>query len=130
MGEGLQNGPLGLIEVVSHVLSYTRLVGILLASVILAVLINSVAVSEFHSGAVGIVIGVAVLIIGQGFNVVLAVFEPTIQGMRLMFVEYFSKFYEGGGHPFQPFGAERTHTLPSRAASPPAAPAAPSGPPA
>ncbi|MCI4357491.1 MAG: hypothetical protein L3J95_03870 [Thermoplasmata archaeon] len=131
-GEGLQNGPLGLIEVVSHVLSYTRLVGILLASVILAVLINSVAVAEFHSGAVGVAIGVAVLVIGQGFNVVLAVFEPTIQGMRLMFVEYFSKFYEGGGRPFQPFGADRTHTLPYRSPSPPPPTGAPApvGPPA
>ncbi len=111
-GEGLQNGMLGLIEVVSHILSYTRLVGILLASVILAALINSVAVGEFHSGGLAILIGAVVLVVGQSFNVILCVFEPAIQGMRLMFVEYFSKFYEGDGHEFRPFGADRRHTLP------------------
>ena len=49
---------------------------------------------------------------GQSFNVILGVFEPGIQGARLIFVEYFSKFYSGNGKPFRPFGAERTHTLP------------------
>ncbi len=125
-GEGLQNGLLGLIEVVSHVLSYTRLVGILLASVILALLINSVAIGSFHSGGLAIVLGVVILVVGQTFNVILSVFEPSIQGMRLMFVEYFSKFYEGDGHEFHPFGADRVHTLPLVAAGhEPTSPGAP-----
>jgi V/A-type H+/Na+-transporting ATPase subunit I len=109
-GEGLQNGLLGLIEVVSHILSYTRLVGILLASVILAVLINTAATGYFHQS--NYVAGLGLLIVGQLFNLVLAVFEPSIQGMRLMFVEYFSKFYEGDGKEFHPFGGPRVHTTP------------------
>lgn len=130
-GEGLQNGMLGLIEVLSHILSYTRLIGILLASVILASLINGAGAGLFHTGGVSIVGGIAILFIGQSFNVILSVFEPSIQGMRLMFVEYFSKFYEGDGVEFHPFGAERTHTLPVVAADgrpvggPGAAPAGP-----
>jgi V/A-type H+-transporting ATPase subunit I len=112
LGEGLQMGMMGLIEVVSHILSYTRLVGILLASVILALVINTIAGGLVHGGTlVGIIAGLAIILIGQSFNVILGVFEPGIQGARLIFVEYFSKFYSGNGKLFQPFGAPRTHTI-------------------
>ncbi len=113
-GEGIQSGMLGLIEVVSHILSYTRLVGILLASVILALVINKIGGGMVLGGSiVGIVAGLVILVIGQSFNVILGVFEPGIQGARLIFVEYFSKFYTGNGRPFRPFGAPRSHTVPS-----------------
>jgi len=113
-GEGLQMGMMGLIEVVSHILSYTRLVGILLASVILAFVINTIATGLITGGTiVGIVAALVILVVGQSFNVILGVFEPGIQGARLIFVEYFSKFYSGNGKQFRPFGAPRTHTLSS-----------------
>ena len=114
VGEGVQAGGMELIEVVSHILSYTRLVGILLASVILALVINDIGGGLIvHDGIVGIVAGAVVIVVGQTFNVVLGVFEPGIQGARLIFVEHFSKFYSGNGRPFRPFGVERKHTVPS-----------------
>jgi V/A-type H+/Na+-transporting ATPase subunit I len=112
-GEGMNGLLVGLIEIVSHILSYTRLVGILLASVILALVINTVAGGLVRGGAVGIVAGILLLVVGQTFNVILGVFEPGIQGARLLFVEYFSKFYTGNGRPFRPFGAARNHTVPT-----------------
>jgi V/A-type H+/Na+-transporting ATPase subunit I len=116
-GEGIQTGMLGLIEVISHILSYMRLVGILLASVILALVINTIAVGRIQAGGllepVWILVALIILVAGQGFNVILGVFEPGIQGARLIFVEYFSKFYSGNGRPFRPFGVPRTHTVPS-----------------
>ncbi len=115
--EGIMQGAMSIIEVLSHVLSYTRLVGILLASVILAVVINSISIGLLRShGALApvlIVFGLVILVGGQAFNVILGVFEPGIQGARLIFVEYFSKFYSGNGRPFRPFGAARTHTVSS-----------------
>ncbi len=111
-GEGIQTGMMGLIEVVSHILSYTRLVGILLASIILALVINSIGAGLVLGGTiVGVIAGLVIIVIGQSFNVILGVFEPGIQGARLIFVEYFSKFYSGNGKPFRPFGAARTHTV-------------------
>jgi V/A-type H+-transporting ATPase subunit I len=113
-GEGLQSGMMGLIEVVSHILSYTRLVGILLASVILALVINRIGGGLVLGGTVvGIIAGLAILVIGQSFNVIIGVFEPGIQGARLLFVEYFSKFYSGNGKPFRPFGSPRSRTISS-----------------
>jgi V/A-type H+/Na+-transporting ATPase subunit I len=113
-GEGVQMGMMSLIEVLSHILSYTRLVGILLASVVLALVINTISGGLFAGGAVvGLALGVVIVLIGQSFNVIIGVFEPGIQGARLIFVEYFSKFYTGNGKPFRPFGAARTHTTSS-----------------
>ena len=114
VGEGIQNGMMGLIEVVSHILSYTRLVGILLASAILALVINTIGGGLLVGGTiVGIIAGLVILVMGQSFNVIIGVFEPGIQGARLIFVEYFSKFYSGNGKVFRPFGAPRTHTVSS-----------------
>lgn len=116
--EGIQHGIMGAIEVVSHILSFTRLVGILLASVILALVINTVSYGllQGHSPLgpiLGIVFGLLILIGGQMFNVILGVFEPGIQGARLIFVEHFSKFYGGNGRPFRPYASERVHTVPT-----------------
>ncbi len=114
-GEGPM-GFLSVIDIISHVLSYTRLVGILLASVVLAIVINDIAVIAWHSSlgpVVGLLSAAVVVLIGQSFNVILGVFEPGIQGARLIFVEHFSKYFSGNGKPFRPFGAARTHTVSS-----------------
>jgi V/A-type H+/Na+-transporting ATPase subunit I len=110
--EGVMTGAMSIIEVLSHILSYTRLVGILLASIVLALVINTIGGGLVVGGTiVGIVFGLVIIIAGQSFNVILGVFEPGIQGARLIFVEYFSKFYTGNGKPFRPFGSARTHTV-------------------
>ena len=100
-------------SIVSHILSFTRLVGILMASVILALVIDTIFGQLIYGGAIFAVAGIAILLVGQTFNIVLGVFEPGIQGARLLYVEYFSKFYRGSGRPFQPFGAPRRFTLPT-----------------
>ncbi|MGC2289381.1 MAG: V-type ATP synthase subunit I [Thermoplasmata archaeon] len=113
-GQGL----LALTEILSHILSFLRLVGILLSSVVVAILVNHIAGGLYHSGiagsvVIGAIFGTIILVGGQVFNVVLAVFEPGIQGARLIFVETFSKFYTGNGKPFRPFGSRRVRTVPT-----------------
>ncbi|MDG6914766.1 MAG: hypothetical protein JRM90_02200, partial [Nitrososphaerota archaeon] len=63
-----------------------------------------------HSILLGAV-GIAILVIGQLFNMLIAIFEPGIQGARLIYVEFFSKFYHGQGRPFTPFRGKRTYTV-------------------
>ena len=120
-GEGGQ-ALIELPSIVSHILSFTRLTGILLASIGFALVINSqfegLAGPLLWEGgaktAAGIgfaFAGVVVLLVGQMFNIVLALFEPGIQGARLLFVEYFSKFYHGQARLFSPFKGKRTYTL-------------------
>ena len=113
-------GTLAVIElpsIVSHIISYTRLLGILLASFVLAYVIDSQAVGTSAApglmyGGIGFAIaGVALLVVGHVFNLVLGMLEPGIQGARLLYVETFSKFLHGGGKQFAPFKGPRTFTV-------------------
>ncbi len=116
-------GLMGLMEIVSHILSYTRLIGILLASVILAVIFNVIAGGLFgRATPIAILFGLVILLVGQSFNTILGVFEPGIQGARLIFVEHFSKYYHGNGRGFTPLRSNRQFTEPMDD------PSAPSGP--
>ena len=96
--------------IISHILSYTRLIGILLASVILAHTIDYVFLKSINIGIPLVILGTMRLIIGHLFNIIIGVFEPGIQGARLVYVEYFSKFYRGNGRAFNPFGSLRRFT--------------------
>ncbi len=99
-------------SIISHILSYLRLVGILIASVVIAEIIDLVFMKSVVSHSIGLaVLGIIILIFGQLFNIVLAVFEPGIQGARLIYVEFFSKFYKGNGHYFRPLKTNRKYTL-------------------
>lgn len=107
-------GPQTLIElpsIISHILSYTRLLGILLASVELAAVIDTIFLGDLNSGIAFAIVGVIILVFGQMFNLILALFEPGIQGARLIYVEFFSKFYHGNGKMFSPFRGGRTYTV-------------------
>jgi len=97
-------GVFGTIEVMStvgNILSYARLMAIGMASVILAMVANRLS-GAFEFAVIGII--VALLL--HALNVVLAMFSPSIHAVRLHLVEFFSKFYEGGGIPYRPFKRE------------------------
>jgi len=96
--------------IISHILSYTRLIGILLASVILAHTIDYVFLKSINIGIPLVILGTMILFIGHLFNIIIGGFEPGIQGARVLYVEYFSKFYRGNGRKFSPFGSSRRFT--------------------
>lgn len=104
-------GAMELPSIISHILSYTRIVGILLASVILAEVIDIIFLRGVQKSPLLAVVGVIILVVGQIFNLIIAVFEPGIQGARLIYVEFFSKFYKGNGRYFRPFSSPRNYTI-------------------
>jgi V/A-type H+-transporting ATPase subunit I len=62
------------------------------------------------SGATGLIAGALVLLVGHTVVLALGVTSAGLQAVRLEYVEFFGKFYEGGGRQYVPFGYERTHT--------------------
>ncbi|PSQ59518.1 MAG: V-type ATP synthase subunit I [Halobacteriales archaeon SW_9_67_25] len=63
-----------------------------------------------HMGIIGILFGVVVFILGHLLVLALGVTSAGLQAVRLEYVEFFGKFYDGGGDAFVPFGHERTYT--------------------
>ncbi|RIK31548.1 MAG: hypothetical protein DCC56_05030 [Anaerolineae bacterium] len=95
---GIVMGPIEFITLIGNVLSYLRIAAIGLASVFLAKVANEMA------GMVGnVIVGAILAILIHALNLVLGMFSPTIHSLRLHYVEFFRKFYEGGGRAYQPF---------------------------
>ena len=63
-----------------------------------------------HGGAAAIAVGVLVLILGHLLVLILGVTSAGLQAIRLEYVEFFNKFYQGGGRAFEPFGRDREFT--------------------
>lgn len=115
MGEG----GIALLElptIVSNLLSYTRLVAIGLSGVGIALAGNKVA-GGLISGeilglpyAVGLVSAIIVAILFHTMAVLLGILGPALHALRLHYVEFFTKFYTGGGTAYAPFGAQRKYT--------------------
>ncbi|WP_115864680.1 V-type ATP synthase subunit I [Halorussus litoreus] len=63
-----------------------------------------------HSGVAGVVGGLLVLVLGHLLVLALGITSAGLQAVRLEYVEFFGKFYEGGGEEYEPFGYERQYT--------------------
>ena len=103
LGEGVK----GLIEIpsiFSNILSYARLMAIGLASVKLAEVINEFATEFIHAGGISILYAVLLLLVGHVINIALGIIGPFLHSLRLHYVEFFTKFFHGGGKEYRPFG--------------------------
>lgn len=94
----------GIINIFSDILSYARLFGLMLSGAIIASIVNQLAVPFFDSVAT-YVVGAIILLIGHGFNLSMGCLSAYIHVARLQYVEFFSRFYEGEGELFEPFGS-------------------------
>ena len=81
-----------------NVLSYLRITGIGVASVALAYTANRF-VSLIGVPVLGILAGLTL----HAINLAFCVLSPTIQSLRLHYVEFFENFFIGGGRAYKPF---------------------------
>jgi len=99
-------GVLSLYDIIgyfSDILSYSRLFALGLSTAVLAVVVNNFVMLFKDIPFVGIIIAALVFIIGHFFNMLISGMGAFIHSTRLQYVEYFTKFYEGGGTHFRPF---------------------------
>lgn len=99
-------------EVLSNVLSYTRIAAIGMSKAGMALAFNMIALEMIApGGGIMLVLGLLVFIIGHLMIFILAIISAGLHSVRLEYVELFNKFFEGGGVDFNPLKIVRRHTI-------------------
>ena len=86
----------------SDVLSYSRLLALGLATGVIASVINQMG-SMLPNNVIGVIFFIIIFLVGHSMNLAINLLGAYVHTNRLQFVEFFGKFYEGGGRPFHPF---------------------------
>lgn len=86
----------------SDVLSYSRLLALGLATAVIALAINTMA-GLLAGHPIGYVVMVILLLAGHAFNLIINTLGSYIHASRLQYIEFYNRFYEGGGRAFVPF---------------------------
>lgn len=108
--KGLAKGLYALYGVSSYVgdlVSYTRLMALGVAGASIALAFNTIL--GYLPLAVRITAGLFLAPALHGLNMFLALLGAYVHGMRLQFVEFFGKFFSGGGRKFEPFKPGNRH---------------------
>lgn len=95
-------GLYGVTGYLSDILSYSRLLALGLATGVIATVVNSMG-SMLGGGIVGAIVFILVFFVGHTLNLAINLLGAYVHTNRLQFVEFFGKFYEGGGRAFRPF---------------------------
>lgn len=99
-----------ILDLITYPLSYVRIMGFGIVSVILASLIDNAFLPNPSSGIIIFVVYVVIYMVLHLLNMALSTFEAGIQSFRLNFIEFFDQFYTGKGVKYNPFGYERVYT--------------------
>ncbi|MCK5811701.1 MAG: V-type ATP synthase subunit I [Clostridiales bacterium] len=91
-----------LVTFMSDVLSYSRLLAMGLATSVIATIINDMG-SMGGWTIIGTIAFILIFAFGHSFNFALNALGAYVHSSRLQYIEFFNKFYEGGGKPFAPF---------------------------
>ena len=105
------------VNILSDILSYARLFGLGLSGSVVALVVNQicqVVLGFFPQGsgiiAIGYIICVPIFLVGHLFNIAISTLGAYVHNCRLQYIEFYGKFYEGGGHVFMPFGNNTKYT--------------------
>lgn len=92
----------GVTSYLSDVLSYSRLLALGLATGVISSVANMIGMM-FGNGVVKVIIYIIVFVIINFINIGINTLGAYVHTNRLQYVEFFSRFYEGGSRPFQPY---------------------------
>jgi V/A-type H+-transporting ATPase subunit I len=107
-------GPLGFFSITGFIgdwLSYSRLIALGLSTAGMALAINVVGELILQMiPIIGVVIFAILMIIVHTANLGMQSLGAAVHSLRLQYIEFFGRFYEGGGRKFAPFRAKRVYT--------------------
>ena len=63
-----------------------------------------------HGSTATVLVGILVLVVGHLLVLALGVTSAGLQAVRLEYVEFFNKFFDGNGREYEPFGYDRRFT--------------------
>ena len=101
-------GLYGTTSYLSDILSYSRLLALGLATGVIATVFNKIG-SMMGNSIIGILGFIIIFIIGHGVNIGINALGAYVHTNRLQFVEFFGKFYKGGGKEFKPYKINTKH---------------------
>ena len=107
------HGPIGVLGITGFMgdaISYSRLFALALSTAGIALTVNLLADLLKGTPYIGFILAGIIFIAGHLFSLVMNALGSFVHSLRLQFVEFFSKFYEGGGDKFEPFREERFYT--------------------
>ncbi len=91
----------GVTGYISDILSYARIFGMALATGVIAMVFNTIA-GMLATSIPGFIFAAVVFLIGHVFNIGINALGSYVHSSRLQYIEFFSKFFEGGGIRFEP----------------------------
>jgi V/A-type H+-transporting ATPase subunit I len=92
----------GITNYLADILSYARLLALCLAGSVIAQVFNTLATFSGTS-VIGVIIFIVIVVAAHIFNFLLSGLGAFVHAIRLQYVEFFGKFFEGKGTPFKPF---------------------------
>lgn len=99
----------GATSYLGDILSYSRILALAMSSGALALVMNLLA-GMFMNGSVGgTLAGALIFLIGHVFNLAMGLLSAYVHASRLQYIEFFGKFYTGGGIPFRPLSLQLRH---------------------
>ncbi len=101
-------GVYGVTSYLSDILSYSRLLALGLATSVISSVFNKMG-SMLGDSIFGVIVFILVFVVGHSLNLAINALGAYVHTNRLTFVEFFGKFYEGGGRKFAPFTEETSY---------------------
>jgi len=106
-------GPIGFFSITGYIgdwLSYARLIALGLSTAGMALACNIVGKLILMIPIVGVVLFAIIMIFAHMANLGIQSLGAAVHSLRLQYIEFFNRFYEGGGKEFTPFKIKRMYT--------------------
>ncbi|MDD4690878.1 V-type ATP synthase subunit I [Eubacterium aggregans] len=104
----ITGGLLGLYDISSYmsdILSYSRILALSLATGVIGMVMNLLA-GMVSGSVIGFIFAILIYLVGHSFNLAMSLLSAYVHDSRLQYIEFFNKFYEGGGYAFKPLSIQ------------------------